>query len=68
MEDTKLLPEHEWENCPNCNNGGAIPHHCCNGDEQICMAQCPEWEQCEFCWTNPNSVFNQQSLLNNKVV
>ncbi len=55
----KEIPEEEWETCPNCNNEGAIPVHVCGGDESACMSHCPEWEQCEFCWTNPRSVFNQ---------
>lgn len=62
MKRLKHTPE-QWENCPNCNNEGAIPHHCCGGDEMICQSQCPDWEQCEFCWTNPKSVFNQKKLL-----
>ena len=46
------MEKHEPENCPNsyCGNSGGYPVPDGHGDWQE--------EQCEFCWTNPNSVFN----------
>lgn len=70
----KILPKEEWENCPNCDNGGAIPRQIIYYKEGDCNSMGypipdgydTEWEQCEWCYTNPNSVFNQEQLLEQK--
>jgi len=59
-----IIPKELWENCPDCNNEGGRLIHCCGGDEERCMRLCPDIEQCEFCYVNPNSVFNQTNLIN----
>ncbi len=40
----------DYENCPSCNNVGWYTVHRHNGE--------PEQEQCEFCYTVENSIFN----------
>lgn len=38
------------EDCPNCDNSGSYAGgNCEDGPEEV---------QCEFCWTNHNSIFN----------
>ena len=63
------ITKEEWESCHNCDNSGAI---CETGldeyiDEEGRISQdiYPIYTQCEFCCTNPKSVFNQQGLLDN---
>ncbi len=58
----KRISKSQWENCPNCDNSGSIASHCCGGDEDICQRNCPDIEQCQFCYENPKSVFNQRQL------
>lgn len=41
----------EPEKCPNCDDVGWYPA----GD-----VYSPHQEQCEFCYTNPNSIFNKR--------
>lgn len=49
------LPKDEWENCPNCpNQGFTVREYAEDRYEQ---------EQCEFCYTNPRSVFYQENQL-----
>ena len=56
---TAEYPEGQWIEgygpapiqCPNCNNTGGYPIPDGDGDWQE--------EQCEFCWTEPNSIFNR---------
>lgn len=62
--------------CPNCPDQGWYPVElttagCCgcpNADGSCCGNAVPvlvqEQEQCEFCWTTPNSVFNANSAAN----
>jgi hypothetical protein len=56
-------PENEWEECPFCDDCGAIPVHICHGDDERCRRLCPDIEPCEFCWSNEKSVYNQKRLL-----
>jgi hypothetical protein len=66
----RQLPESEWERCPNlnCNDNGYYPVPITRytyNDEGVTIdswEDC-EQEQCEFCYTNPKSIFNQKSLL-----
>ena len=64
MSKIEAIPRHLWEKCPKpgCNNTGGYPSHDfgCDGS----CVNCPVETQCKFCWTNPNSVFNQQRLIN----
>jgi hypothetical protein len=64
IEKNKKIPREEWQECPmpGCNNNGGYPRHAygCDGS----CVNCPEEEQCEFCWTNPKSVFNQMRIGN----
>ena len=68
----KQIPKKEWENCPCCPNrgwyevmgtgigyGGSDE----NGDPIPIPIEEPQQEQCEFCYTNEKSVFNQAHLL-----
>lgn len=48
------IKEEEWENCPYCNNAGEIWHGIGSDSEP---------DECEFCHTNPNSVFYQTNRL-----
>ena len=54
----KAIPRHLWEDC-DCGNVGWYAD-CCHNE----FDQWQEQVQCEFCYTNPNSVFNQQQLIN----
>jgi hypothetical protein len=60
----QAIPRYLWEHCevPSCNDTGKYPEHdsTCDGT----CKNCPVPVQCEFCYTNPNSVFNQQQLIN----
>lgn len=60
--ETKI-PKEQWEKCPSCNNDGAIA--CREVDIDPDGNYSDNWypEQCEFCYTNPKSVFNQKQLL-----
>jgi hypothetical protein len=78
-KNMKSIPKKEWENCPNCKNEGGYPVQVSGRlyvtREMALDAQCPEmegqlysddeWEleQCEFCWTNPKSVYYQKNKL-----
>ena len=69
------LPKKEWEDCPNCNNeGGYMTGGIHYVTRDMALDACePEMEgmaidniehvQCEFCWTNPKSVFYQENKL-----
>jgi len=50
-----ILPQEQWENCPNCSNLGFTVRML--GENRY------EQEQCKFCWTNPRSVFYQENKL-----
>jgi hypothetical protein len=63
-KNSKIISKEQWEKCPNCDDTGAYLEHCCNGDPKKCETHCPELVQCEFCLTNPNSIFNQKKLYN----
>ena len=60
--EIKPIPKKQWEHCPmsGCGDNGGYPVHAsdCNGS----CVNCPVEEQCEFCWSNPKSVFNQLRL------
>lgn len=66
MEEDKIkydalnTPFKDLENCPNneCRNQGFTAEHDCGGNEKLCITHCPIQVQCEFCYTNANSVFN----------
>lgn len=49
----EAIPEVEWEHCPICPDQGWYP---------VNKNQNWEQEQCEFCWTNLKSVFNQRRI------
>jgi len=51
----KKIPMDEWQNCNDCSNIGRYSTE--DGDIEF------EQIQCEFCYTNPWSVFHQKSLL-----
>lgn len=53
----KQIPRKDWEQCTQCPNVGRYGPE--DGDIEF------EQVQCEFCWTNPNSVFNQEFLKSN---
>jgi len=57
----KPIPKEQWENCSFCGNEGQYPEHDpgCDGS----CNWCPVPVQCEFCWSNPKSVFNQSQLV-----
>jgi hypothetical protein len=50
----------ELKACPNCNNVGWYVVENVNTGE-------PEQEQCRFCYTEPNSVFNVVNALNEQI-
>ena len=56
-------PKEDWENCPLCNNDGIIPEREIDIDPDGNVSE--DWfpTQCEFCYTNPKSIFNQKRLL-----
>jgi len=70
----KKHPQSKWEHCPNCPDQGWYEitvtgyGHACGGDPQLCETMCPipvpelAQEQCQFCYENEKSVFNQMSL------
>jgi len=74
------LPKKEWEHCPNpdCNNQGEYMtggiHYvtremaldACEPSMEGMEIEDFEHVQCEFCWTNPKSVFYQENKLWNK--
>lgn len=71
LGENKELPRDEWEDCPACANcGGYVerhPHYV-DGDEEsmgypVLVGFGETHIQCEFCWTNPRSVFYQQNKL-----
>ena len=53
----QAIPRFLWEECSRCPNQGFI----LVGN---IMTGHQEREQCEFCYSNPNSVFNQEQLIN----
>ena len=73
----KSLPEEEWVNCPNCNDEGGYPvqvrgmsratkemaSDAGNPNLEGMQLDVDDWEleQCEFCWTNPTSVYYQKN-------
>ena len=71
------LPKKQWEDCPDCPNAGCYPSgggveyvtrdmasDACEPEmEGMAMYHEPEQVQCEFCWTNPKSVFYQENKL-----
>ena len=64
IENIRKIPTDRWEKCPNCDNEGVYPEH-----EPCCDGSCVNFQvpvQCEFCWTNNNSIFNQIRLLQDK--
>ena len=66
MCEIEQIPEELWEHCknPGCNDTGGYPEHdpSCDGS----CVNCPIEVQCEFCWSNPKSVFNQRELILNE--
>ena len=76
-EYEKKIPESDWEDCPNCPNdgcymeGGGVDYVTADMASDACMPEIegerieqePDCVQCEFCWTNPKSVFHQKGLL-----
>jgi hypothetical protein len=73
--EEKALPESEWEHCPCCPDQGWYEEGSTTyvSHDMALDAECPEMEgmiysepeqvQCEFCWTNPKSVFYQTNGL-----
>jgi len=62
MKDTILkVPEEQWEKCPICDDVGWYADHdpYCDGD---CETNCPVQVQCEFCYGNGKSIFNQKEI------
>ena len=73
----KQIPKNEWENCPMCNNeggyleGGGVSYvtrdmasdACDLTMEGMAIHHAPDHVQCEFCWTNPKSVYYQENKL-----
>jgi len=73
------LQKGDWENCPNCPNqgftvrmGGGVHYITRDMAMDACMPEIEgqrvdeiyeEQEQCEFCYTNPRSVFYQENKL-----
>jgi len=66
----KPIPKDEWEDCPHCLNQGwyeiTITGSGVGYDEngepmQISVPELSQ-KQCEFCYTNPKSVFIQSGL------
>ncbi len=61
----------EWEDCPDCPNQGWYPITVTvtgigydeHGEPIPVPEQEQEQEQCEFCYTNPKSVFYQKNKL-----
>lgn len=53
----------ECPNSSNCNNGGTLSEHGCNGTEEDCLLKCPVPVQCEFCYCEPKSKFNLRNDL-----
>jgi len=53
---TRRVIKQKIEKCDYCDDTGSYPEHDpdCDGS----CANCPIEIQCEFCWTNPNSIFN----------
>jgi hypothetical protein len=47
---TYQVEEKNWEKCPMCSDEGAY------------MVSYEEIEQCEFCWREHNSIFNQKRI------
>jgi hypothetical protein len=74
----KKIPKNQWEDCPNCNNEGSYMtggiHYvtrdmaldACEPDMEGMPIDQTEHIQCEFCWRNPNSIFNQKRLREKK--
>jgi hypothetical protein len=50
----KLLLKDLWEKCPNCDDTGVVIYY---GTNTV------ELEQCEFCYRNEASIFNQSAVL-----
>ena len=76
MEYDKKIPKRYWEDCPNCPNvgcymeGAGFNYVTSEMASDACMPEIegqrigrePDLVQCEFCWTNPKSIFYQTSL------
>ena len=52
----KKIPKDKWQDCPQCPNTGVYPQG--TNEEPDCV-------QCDFCYTNPWSVFHQEWLRKN---
>lgn len=55
------LKEKFGKHCPeesNCNNGGTLSEHGCDGTIKDCDRTCPIPVQCEFCYCEPLSLYN----------
>lgn len=66
----KLIEKDKWEECiyPECKNSGSYPVSVdvpeFDGDGVITgHREDFEQQQCEWCWSNPNGVFNQSRWL-----
>ena len=69
------LPKKEWEDCSDCNNKGGymtggihyvtrdMASDACEPEMEGMAIEDFEHVQCEFCWTNPKSVFYQENKL-----
>lgn len=69
------IPEEEWEHCLNCNNEGVyttggisyvtrdMALDACEPSMEGMPIEQFEHVQCEFCWTNPKSVYYQKNEL-----
>jgi len=55
----RQIPKDEWEHCPNCSDCGVKG---CQLDWWWEGSEY-EYEQCEFCFTNPKSVYYQTNKL-----
>ena len=62
----KKIPKSEWKDCPNCDNSGVIAHPVIQVDAYGRPYRDWEPEQCEFCYTVEESVFNQEYLRENE--
>lgn len=68
LHKPQSLPELQAEfeekfakHCPsenNCNNEGTLSEHGCDGTEEDCQSTCPIPVQCEFCYSEPLSIYN----------
>jgi len=62
----KKVPKEEWKSCPNCDNSGVIARPVMQMDAYGREYKDWEPEQCEFCWTVEESVFNQTKIRGNQ--